>query len=307
MSLVRIGFIGFGEVASIFSKEMCIKGVEIRIYDILISQKGGLEIIKKRIPNDDIQINPLEEVIIKSNYILSTVPPQFAQDVAKECARYLKPDKVYVDLNSTSPLIKIDVSKIIQSSKADFVEGAILGAVGVTGSKTHILVTGEKGEKVAEIFKDLGLNVSYYSPEIGKASTFKMLRSIFSKGLEVLILECLIAGKRAGIEKDLWNDITNFMGKKPFDQIADNWIKTHVSAYERRYHEMIQVVETIKELNLKPIMTSATKEFFNRSLSLGLKETFLQKPDSSEEVISFMERKIDKRFWKNGKQLKKED
>lgn len=296
MSLVRIGFIGFGEVASVFSKEMCSKGGEVRIYDILISQKGGLEIIKKRILNDDIQINPLEELIIKSDYILSTVPPQFAQDVANECGRYLKPGKVYVDLNSTSPLVKIEVSKIIQSSKADFVEGAILGAVGVTGSKTRILTTGKRGEKVAKIFNDLGLNVSYYSPEIGKASMFKMLRSIFSKGLEVLILECLIAGKRAGIEEDLWNDITNFMGKKPFDQIADNWIKTHVSAYERRYHEMIQVVETLEGLKLNPIMASATKEFFKRSLPLGLKGAFPEKPDSSEEVISFIEDKVDKGF-----------
>lgn len=296
MSLVRIGFIGFGEVASIFSKEMCSRGGEIRIYDILISQKDGLEIIKKRILNGDIQINSLEELIIKSDYILSTVPSQFAQDVAKECARYLKPGKVYIDLNSTSPLVKIEVSKVVQSSKTDFVEGAILGAVGVTGSKTRILIAGKRGEEMAGIFNNLGLNASYYSPEIGKASMFKMLRSIFSKGLETLILECLIAGKRAGIEKDLWNDITNFMGKKSFDQIATNWIKTHVLAYERRYHEMIQVVETIKELDLNPVMTSATKEFFNRSLSLGLKETFLQKPDSSEEVISFMERKIDKRL-----------
>lgn len=299
MSLVRVGFIGFGEVATIFSKEMCSKGGEIRIYDILISQKGGLEIIKKRIPNNDIQINPLEEVIIKSDYILSTVPPQFAKDVANDCTRYLKPDKVYVDLNSTSPLVKIEVSEIIQSSKADFVEGAILGAIGVTGSKTRILTTGEKGKEVAKIFNDLGLDVSYYSPEIGKASMFKMLRSIFSKGLEALILECLIAGKRAGIEKDLWDDITNFMGKKPFDQIATNWIKTHVSAYKRRYHEMVQVVETIKGLNLNPVMAIATKEFFNRSLSLGLKEAFLQKSDSSEEVISFMEEKADKKILEN--------
>jgi len=299
MTLIKIGFIGFGEVASIFSKEVSYKGAEIRIYDVLISKKGGLEIIKKRILNDNIQINSLEEVIIKSDYILSTVPSQFAKNVAKECAEHLKPNKVYIDLNSTSPFVKIEISRIIQSSKADFVEGAILGAVGVTGSKTRILTTGEKGGKVAEIFTNLGLNVSYYSPEIGKASMFKMLRSIFSKGLEALILECLIAGKKAGIEKDLWDDITDFMSRKPFDQIAANWIQTHALAYERRYHEMAQVVETIKELNIDPIMTSATKDFFKRSLSLGLKEAFSQKPNSSEEVINFMERKVGKNLIKN--------
>jgi len=294
MPSVKIGFIGFGEVASIFSKEMSNNGAEIRIYDVLISQKGGLEIIKKRISNNNIQINSLEEVIIKSNYILSTVPSQFAKNVAEECAEYLKPNKVYIDLNSTSPFVKIEVSRIIQYSKADFVEGVILGAVGITGSKTRTLTTGKKGKKVAEIFNNLGLNVSYYSPEVGKASMFKMLRSIFSKGLEALILECLIAGKKAGIEKDLWDDITDFMSRKPFDQIATNWIQTHALAYERRYHEITQVIETMKKLGIEPIMTSGTEAFFRRSLSLGLKNVFLKKPDSFEKVINFIEKKTSK-------------
>lgn len=292
MTLIKIGFVGFGEVASIFSKEMSNKGAEIRIYDVLISQKGGLEIIKKRMLKDNIQIASLEEVITKSDYIFSSVPSQFARDVAKECVKYLKPNKVYVDLNSTSPFIKIELSKIIQSTKAHFIEGAILGAVGIAGSKTHILVTGKKGKEVAEVFNKLGMNMSYYSPEIGKASMFKMLRSIFSKGLEALILECLIAGKKAGIEKDLWVDITNFMSKKPFDQIAANWIQTHVTAYERRYHEIVQVVETMKEIGVEPIMTSNTENFFRRSLSLGLKEVFPEKPDSFEKVIDFISEKL---------------
>jgi len=292
MALIKIGFIGFGEVASIFSKEMSCKGAEIRIYDVLISQKGGLETIKKRMLNDNIQISSLEEVITKSDYILSTVPSQFAKSVAKNCVGYLRPKKVYIDLNSTSPFIKIEVSKIIQSAKADFVEGAILGAVGVTGSKTRILVTGEKGKEVAEVFNKLGMNVSYYSPEIGKASMFKMLRSIFSKGLEALILECLIAGKKAGIEKDLWDDITDFMSKKPFDQIAANWIQTHVVAHERRYYEISQVVETMKKIGVEPIVTSGTEDFFKRSLSLRMKEAFPEKPDSFEKVIGFMGKKL---------------
>jgi 3-hydroxyisobutyrate dehydrogenase-like beta-hydroxyacid dehydrogenase len=294
MSSVKIGFIGFGEVASIFSKEMSNKGAEIRVYDILISQKNGLEIIGNRILNNNIQINSLKEVIINSDYIISTVHSQFAKNVAKECAQYLKPNNFYIDLNSTSPFVKIEISRIIESSKADFVEGAILGAVGITGPKTHALTTGGKGKEVAEIFTNLGLNFSYYSPEIGKASMFKMLRSIFSKGIEAILLEFLIAGKKAGMEKDLWKDIISFLSEKSFDKIAANWMQTHALAYERRYHEITQVVETMKELGIEPIMTSGTQAFFRRSLSLGLKENFLKKPDSFEEVIDFMEKKTNK-------------
>jgi len=294
MPSIKIGFIGFGEAASIFSKEMSNKGAEIRVYDILITQKNGLEIIRSRILNNNIQINSLKEVIIKSDYILSTVPSQFAKNVAKECAEHLKPNKVYIDLNSTSPFVKIEIGRIIESSKADFVEGAILGAVGITGPKTHALTTGEKGKEVAEIFTNLGLNFSYYSPKIGKASMFKMLRSIFSKGIEAMLLEFLIAGKKAGMEKDLWKDIISFLSEKSFDKIAANWMQTHVLAYERRYHEITQVIETMKELGIEPIMTSGTEAFFRRSLSLELKENFLKKPDSFEEVIDFMEKKTNK-------------
>ena len=294
MSSVKIAFIGFGEVASVFSKEMSNKGAEIRVYDILITQKNGLEIIRSRILNNNIQINSLKEVIINSDYIISTVHSQFAKNVAKECAQYLKPNNIYIDLNSTSPFVKIEISRIIESSKVDFVEGAILGAVGITGPKTHALTTGGKGKEVAEIFTNLGLNFSYYSPEIGKASMFKMLRSIFSKGIEAILLEFLIAGKKAGMEKDLWKDIISFLSEKSFDKIAANWMQTHAIAYERRYHEITQVVETMKKLGIEPIMTSGTEAFFRRSLSLGLKENFLKKPDSFEEVIDFMEKKTNK-------------
>lgn len=296
MTPVKIGFVGFGEVGSIFSKAMREKGAEILVYDILLSQKGGLETIQKRLQADGIQIGPLGEVVTNSEYVLSTVTTQAARDVAKACIEYLKPGQLYADLNSTSPSVKVEVCKIIQSSGADFVEGAILGAVGATGSRTRILTAGEKGKEVAETFNHLGLNVSFYSLEIGKASMFKMLRSIFSKGLENLILELLIAGKRAGIEKDLWDDIVHFMTENPFDRVASNWVQSHAVAYERRYHEMVQVVETMREISVEPIMTSGTEAFFERSLSLGLKEAFPEKPGSLDEVVDFIEKRLGESF-----------
>ena len=109
--------------------------------------------------------------------------------MAEECVGHLKSGKLYIDLNSTAPDVKVKIAEIIQPTGADFVEGAILGAVGVTGAKTRILTAGEKGKDTAQTLSELGLNVSYYGPNIGQASMFKMLRSIFSKGLEALMLE----------------------------------------------------------------------------------------------------------------------
>lgn len=166
----------------------------------------------------------------------------------------------------------------------------VLGAGGRDALIPDIgLVAGARGEQAARNLTKLGLNVSFYSPEIGKASMFKMLRSIFSKGLECLILELLIAGRRAGIGEDLWKDITSFMANKPFDQIADNWVRTHAIAHERRYHEMHQVVETMLEIGVEPIMSNATRLFFQRSVSLRFDDQFPAQPDSSDEVVNALE------------------
>jgi 3-hydroxyisobutyrate dehydrogenase len=292
MARIKVGFIGYGEVGSTFAKTMLEKGAEIAVYDILLSQTEGERIIQSRLKADGIHFCSLIELIEKSEYILSAVTTQTAKDVAKACKEHLKQNQIYIDLNSTSPKEKVHLSKIIEVSGCHFVEGAILGAVGATGSKTRILVTGEKGKQVAETLTKLGLNVSYYAPEIGKASMFKMLRSIFSKGLENIILELLVAGKRAGIEKDLWEDIIDFMSQKSFATIASNWVQTHAVAYERRYHEMVQVVETMLEIGIEPIMTVGTEAFFKRSLSLGFQEKFSEKPDSFEAVVDFMENQL---------------
>jgi len=287
MSNVKIGFIGFGEVAATFSEAMRKRGAQVLAYDILLGCQGGAEILRQRARAEGIRFQPLPEVVESANYVLSTVTTQVAKDAAADCAVYLKPGQVYVDLNSTAPSVKVEIGEIIEPSGADFVEGAILGAVGATGAGTRIFVGGEKGAQAAETLSRLGLNVSYYSPKIGQASMFKMLRSIFTKGLEALLLEFLIAGRRAGIEGDLWEDIVGFMARTGFERAAANWLQTHAVAHERRYHEMVQVAETMREIGVEPVMTAGTEAFFKRSLSLGLRDAFPKKPDSMEEVIDF--------------------
>ena len=293
MSPVRVGFVGFGEVASIFSRPMVESGAQVVAYDILLEQEGGRETLHKRVRAQGIQFRPLPEMVVNVDYVLSAVTTQVAREVAQDCVPYLKPGQVYVDLNSTAPSVKVDIAEIVAPSGADFVEGAILGAVGATGVGTRIFLGGKRSQVVAETLCRLGLNVTPYSLEVGKASTFKMLRSVFSKGLEALLLEFLIAGKRAGIERDLWEEITGLMKRHPFDRTATNWIQTHAVAYERRYYEMVQVAETMRHIGVEPVMTAGTEAFFRRSLSLGLGDTFAEKPGSMDKVIDFMDKRLE--------------
>lgn len=301
MSGEVIGFIGFGEVASVFSRAMIENGAQIRVYDSLLETEKGAEVVKNRIQASGIHTSSLEELVMECDPIISTVTTQAAKDVAEECAVLLKPGQLYIDMNSTSPDAKVELGEIVQRSGADFVEGVILGAVGATDVKTRLLTAGIRGKEAAGLLNRLGLNAAFYSPDIGKAAMFKMLRGIFSKGLEALLLEVLISGKRASIDRDLWRDIVDFMEEKPFEQVASNWIQSHAVAYERRYWEVKQILETMQEIGVEPIMTSATEAVFERSYKMGLAEAFPRKPGTNEEVIDYLNEKtaIDPTFTKS--------
>jgi len=282
MELKKIGFIGLGEVGRIFSREMKAKGADVYYFDVITKEA-----------EDWIQFLPIKKLIETCEILLSTVSTHKAVEVARTAAMYLDSNKTYSDMNSTSASAKKQIARIIETSRADFIEGAILSAVGETGPKASILVSGEKAETFSRLMNHLGLvNLRFFSTQIGDSSLVKMIRSVFSKGVECLLLEMLIAGKRAGLADHLWKDIVDFMTKNPFDRVAENWIKTHPLASERRYHEMLQVIETLEEIDVTPVMTRGTKDFFERSVAMELGKRFEHKPDDFWDVVHCMEKEL---------------
>jgi 3-hydroxyisobutyrate dehydrogenase-like beta-hydroxyacid dehydrogenase len=290
---IRAAFIGFGEVASAFAEALSRRGATVAAYDVLLEDEGGRQRLAARRGGAPVELVPLGQALSGARFVFSTVTTSAARVAARRSAPYLAPGQYYVDLNATMPSIKQEVERIVSPTGAIFVEGALLGAVGVTGAATAMLTGGPSGERAAHALTTaLGLNVTFFSAKTGKASTFKMLRSIFSKGLEALLIEFLTAGERAGMRQDLWREVAALLADNPFEQVAGNWICSHVSAYERRYHEMEQVAEVMRALGVEPVMTAATEAFFRRSRALGLDRAFPEKPGAIDQVIRVFEERL---------------
>ncbi|HEX5613104.1 MAG TPA: DUF1932 domain-containing protein [Burkholderiales bacterium] len=289
----RVAFVGFGEVAAAFSQALSRRGALVAAYDILLEEADGAARLAKRASGAPVEFLPLPAALSGARFVFSTVTTSSARQAAARSAPHLAPGQFYIDLNASMPSIKEEIERIVHPSGAAFVEGALLGAVGVTGAATAILTGGPNGRQSArELASELGLNATFFSEEVGKASTFKMLRSIFSKGLEALLIEFLAAGERAGMREALWKEVTSLLADNPFEKVAGNWIMSHVSAHERRYHEMMQVTEVMRALGVEPVMTAATEEFFRRSGSLGLERSFPDKPAAMDQVIRVFEERL---------------
>ena len=291
---IRVAFIGFGEVASAFCTALAGRGAEVAAYDVLLDQPGGLERLRARAPDVGVEFCALRDAVHGAKYVLSTVTTSVARNAAQSCVPLLARGQTYVDFNACEPGLKREIEQIVAPTGADFVEGAVLGAVGVTGAKTEILLGGPHGERAERELGSagLGLNVRFYSEDIGKASMYKMLRSVFSKGLEALLIEFLVAGERAGIRDDLWREVTELMANHPFEKTASNWVRSHATAHSRRYHEMKQVAGVLRDLGIEPTMTAATEAFFERSTRMQLHERFAATPADMDEVVRFFNERL---------------
>lgn len=277
---IRIGLIGFGQVGSLLASVMRGNGAEVTAYD-LARDKVTVPFLEP------------EELVARADWILSTVTTQAALEVAGRWAPLLREGQVYLDLNSTSPRVKREIAERIGQSRAAFAEGVILGAVGAEGERVRILTGGPEGRRAAEVLRRYGLNASFFSEQTGQASCFKMLRSVFSKGVEALLIEMLTAARRAGIAAEVFRDLSEFMTAHPFDRVAANWITSHPKACERRYYELRQVKETLRDLGLTPIMTLAAEALFDRSRTL-----LAATPDASpswEDAIARVEARLNGR------------
>jgi 3-hydroxyisobutyrate dehydrogenase-like beta-hydroxyacid dehydrogenase len=290
--VTAIAFIGFGEVASRFSEALQSGGAKVYAYDVLLDAPDGQRKLAERARGTAPSFLPLRDCVEGAGIVLCTVTTDVAVAAATQCMAYLRPGQVYVDLNATSPSVKREIAALVSQRGADFVEGAILPAVGVMGAKSQVVVCGAKAAGTAATLNALGLNFSDYGPEIGKASSFKMLRSVFSKGLEALLVECLLAGRRAGVADDLWKEIVATIDAASFEQVGGNWVRTHATAHRRRHEEMLQVAELLRQLGVDAPMTDGTVALFERSTRLDLKASFPSTPASAGAVIAALEERL---------------
>jgi len=290
---MRVAFVGFGEVGAAFAKAFAAADAEVSAYDRLLESADGRARLVARADGTRIAFEALDEALRGARFVFSTVTTDVAREAALACRPYLASGQTWIDLNATEPAVKREIAAIVEASGAAFVEGALLGAVGVSGAQTELLLGGATGASTARTLADeFGLNVRHYSDTIGRASTYKMLRSVFSKGLEALLIEFLVAAERAGMRDELWTEVVELLGRERFEKVATNWVCSHAVAHARRWHEVLQVEKVLREMGIEPIMTGATEAVFRRSVALEMGAAFPARPSSVAPVIRFFDERL---------------
>ena len=141
-------------------------------------------------------------VVKASDVILSVCPPGSALDVARLVAAAEFPG-LYVDANAIAPATARAVGEIVGSSRADLVDGGIIGPPPRKAGTTRLYLAGARAGDVADLFKGTALEAIVMPGEAGVASALKMAYAAWTKGSNALLLAVRALGIREGVDAAL--------------------------------------------------------------------------------------------------------
>lgn len=178
--------------------------------------------------------------------VISAVTGSVSHAVVVSAAPWLRPGLCFVDLSTARPESLTRSAALCEERGTVFVDGAIMGAIALTGIRTPILLAGPAADAAARLLKQLGLRCSILPSSVpGDASSLKLIRSLFTKGLEALAVEALLVADRRGLRERLLEQLS-VIDETPFADYLSVLVTSHVVHARRRLAEVEAVRDELR-------------------------------------------------------------
>ena len=262
----QLALIGFGEAAKAFSSGWQSEelGIDVHAYDIKVQSTESEVARRMREDYSNTGVTGFDELaaaVKNCGAVFSLVTADQALIAAQSVAECIEQDTFYFDCNSCAPDTKRQSARIINNAGGHYVDVAIIAPVHPRLHKTPTLVSGPFAEQALELFSALKMSATLVAGDIGTASSIKMVRSIMMKGLEALMAECVLAGRRAGIEEAVLQSLEKTYPGFGWEERAAYMLERMMVHGKRRAAEMREVALTVEQLDLSADMVSSTIEW----------------------------------------------
>ena len=252
-----VALIGFGEVGRIFARDLRALGVvELRAYDIAFADPDSAPSRNARAQG--VEVCPDAPAAAReAPLVICAVTAGSALDAARSALPGIGAGAFFVDVNSVSPGVKREAAEAVNAAGGRYVEAAVMSSVPPKGLKTPMLLGGRHAAAFAPVAGALGLDAPVYSDAEGAASSVKMCRSVMIKGLEALVMECLVSARAYGVEADVLRSLADTMPNTDWEQLAGYMIRRSLQHGRRRAEEMREVARTVADTGCEPLMSLA--------------------------------------------------
>lgn len=245
--------VGLGEAGRLYAQGAVAAGYAVTGYDPFAPET----------PEGVTRAATLAEAVASAEIVLTLTTASLSEQIAAEAAPHLRADATYVDCTTASPEALLRVAEVVEGSGVAFADVAILGPVPIRGAATDAIVSGSGRAVAIETLRSFGASVEDGGEIAGDASARKLLRSILMKGLGAIITEALAAGRAAGSEQWIRDQIARQLagdGHAVVERL-ERGTRTHAV---RRAHEMAAVADYLESLGVAHDMATATQRTHER-------------------------------------------
>ncbi|MEU0068813.1 DUF1932 domain-containing protein [Streptomyces sp. NPDC006332] len=246
---MRVGLLGLGEAGSAYAAAFVQGGWSVHGYDpSSVPTPEGVE-----------RAGSVKDAVRDCALVLCLTCAHAAREAAREAAAHLSDTAVFADMNAAAPDLKRQIADdLAAASRAAFADVALIGSVLEHGHRAQLLASGPGATALAEAFAALGTPVEVLGEDTGAASSRKLLRSVFMKGLGALIATAVEAGRAAGDETWVRQQIAAELagGDRALHRLYAGTVKHG----ERRATEVAFAADLLDRLGLDPALARAISQ-----------------------------------------------
>ncbi len=297
---IRLGLVGYGEIGSTLGRGLRNNGLRhVACYDKYAFDGPYSELIQSRAQTAGVElVRSQEELAQQAEFILSVTPGSASLESAAAFAPYLRARHVFIDVASATPKVKQAVVERLGGTGARLGDASIMGGP-QDGHGMPILASGPAAAQFHALMTPWGMSVEPVGEKVGTASGIKILRSVLAKGLEALLVECMLGARRYGIDEIVLASFGKSMARGSFAETANLTLTTDAIHAGRRAEEAAMSADALAEIGIEPIMAQATAARLRWVAGMDLKAHFKGIPPADyREALAAIESRL-----QNGRDL----
>jgi 3-hydroxyisobutyrate dehydrogenase-like beta-hydroxyacid dehydrogenase len=249
--MATIALIGYGELGSVLG------GALAQVHDVHAWSRS--------------RPGSLEEAVDGAALVMSMVPGSASEEVAERVLAAIPADACFADLTAAPP----EAKERAAARHELYADGAVLGTVATSGHEVPIAAAGGGAERFRELVAPAGLRVEVLAgAEAGTAARLKLVRSVYMKGRDALVLETMLAARRLGVEEAVVRSIAGPGEQVPFADLSERVLRALAVHAGRRAEELESSAALLRELGVDPTMAGAGAERLRQLAERGLRERF---------------------------------
>ncbi|HTJ99084.1 MAG TPA: NAD(P)-binding domain-containing protein [Bordetella sp.] len=199
-----------------------------------------------------------------ADVVVSAVYGHAALALAAQVLPHMRGDALYADFTTASAPDMRAAADLAANHGVAFADVAIMGAVVLLGERTPLLCAGTGADAAVAFTQGSGAPARAIAGQAGDAVRLKLLRSIMTKGMESLAVECMVAAESMGLRSALYEVLAD-VDRTPLTHFMESFVRSHVLHATRRRAEVQEAREQLVEAGLQPLVLDGVERLFART------------------------------------------